>query len=287
MGTVWIPEAENLTASGTSGTMLGGPPRVVWHTTEAPSGGDYFNLMHRVLTGKKAEPHILWDPLTDRMGQYFPLNRSARALRNHPEQSTNKTGDVCIQIEVVGYASKPFTSYWKPGPNFAALMRAIRSWGIPDVWPAGGMSVRGEDVSRDLTTYRTRAGHYGHCHVPGNTHWDCGGIDQQILLRTATTPTPEGFLMALSDDRQEKLADGVDALLHYIGTQQNPGNLAQFISQIPSRTTTYVGRLLDGDNQAQAEAIADLVVAQLDEGDLSVERIKEALRSVFADAAQA
>lgn len=285
-GDVWIAEAENLAAAGTSGTMLGGPPRAVWHTTEAPSGGDYFDAMHRVLTSKKAEPHILWDPLTDRMGQYFPLNRSARALRNHPEQSTNKTGAVCIQIEVVGYASKPFTSYWKPGPNFAALMRAIRSWGIPDAWPAGVMSTRGEDVSRSLATWRNEAGHYGHCHVPGNSHWDCGGIDQQAIFRTApTAPAPRGFLMALTDAEQDEALDALRDLRRYIGTQAKPGNLATLIGQIPARVTTLVGRLIEGDNAAQAEAIAELVVANLDDGDLSVEKVKAAVRSVFADAA--
>src|SRR4051812_18401172 len=125
MGTVWIPEAEQLHPVGSAGTMLGGPARVVWHTTEAPSGKtaagrDYFDVMDRVLTGKQAEPHILYDPLTDRLGQYFPLNKSSRALRNDAASgtSTNKTGTACIQIEVVAYASKPFTGYWKPGPNF-------------------------------------------------------------------------------------------------------------------------------------------------------------------------
>jgi hypothetical protein len=265
-GTVWIPEAEDLAAAGTSGAMLGGPPRVVWHTTEAPSGKtaagrDYFDLMHRVLTGKQAEPHILYDPLTDRLGQYFPLNRSARALRNDTATgtSTNKTGEVCIQIEVVGYASKPFTSYWKPGPNFAALMRAIRSWGIPDVWPGGGMSRAGESVSRSLTTWKTRAGHYGHCHVPGNTHWDCGAIDQQALLRTSPapkpTPEPEGFLMALSDAQQQEI---------YAAARALNGNLGTFIKEIPSRVVTYVGKVSDVevDEQALAAELAPLLVAQ-------------------------
>lgn len=198
-GTVWIPEAETLTSAGSSGTMLGGPPRAVWHTTEAPSGYsksgvEYFDVMDGVLTGKSAEPHFLWDPVTDRLGQYFPLNRSARALRNDSVNniSTNKTGITCIQIEVVGYSANPFTSYWKPGANFAALMRAIRSWGIPDVWPSGRMSQAGEDVSRSAGVYRTQAGHYGHCHVPGNTHWDCGAIDQTALFRFGSAaPTPE------------------------------------------------------------------------------------------------
>jgi hypothetical protein len=275
--------------------MLGGPPRVVWHTTEAPSGGNYFNLMHQVLTGKKAEPHILYDPVTDRMGQYFPLNRSARALRNDAVSglSTNKTGSVCIQIEVVGYAARPFTSYWKPGPNFAALMRAIRSWGIPDEWPAGRMSEGGETVSRSLATYTTRAGHFGHCHVPGNTHWDCGGIDQAALFRAVAptpppAPKPEGFLMALSDAQQQEIYEAARAL---------NGNLGAFIKEIPSRSNTYVSESvaalvagLDVDEAALAASLAPLlapsVIAALGEAKgISAEDVEAAVRRVFADAA--
>jgi hypothetical protein len=206
-GTIWIPEAEDLPPVGSSGAMLGGPPRVVWHTTEAPSGYSksgvqYFNVMDDVLTGKKAEPHILWDPVTDRLGQYFPLDRSSRALRNDPDNgiSTNKTGVTCIQIEVVAYASTPFTGYWKPGPNGRALMAAIRSWGIPDRWPAGAMSKAGESVSRSASRWLTEAGHYGHCHVPGNTHWDCGAIDQQTLFTALGAPPPAAPTLEEEDD---------------------------------------------------------------------------------------
>ncbi|NAE18061.1 hypothetical protein [Enterococcus hirae] len=189
-GVIWIPGAEHLTPAGSPGTMLGGPPRVVWHTTEAPSGHApdgraYFDLMIAVLTAKKAEPHILYDPLTDRLGQFFPLDHSARAVQNDPasDTKTNRTGTACIQIEVVAEAAKPFTHYWQPGPNFCALMAAIRSWGIPDAWPAGRLAANENDrVSRDVTTWRTQAGHYGHAHVPGNLHWDTGAIDQAAVF---------------------------------------------------------------------------------------------------------
>jgi len=189
MGEVWIKEAEDLKAAGTSGVMEGGTPRVTWHVTVSPSGGSYFDSMHRVLTGAKSEPHILYDPITDRMGQYFPLDRSARALANDGTRRTNGAGSVNIQIEVVANTSPVFTSYWKPGPNFRALMRAIRSWGIPDVWPSGRLARSyGDDVGRSWTTY-SKAGHFGHCHVPGNDHWDPGPIDTAAIFRAATVPT--------------------------------------------------------------------------------------------------
>jgi hypothetical protein len=197
MGEVWIPEAQDLTAAGTSGTMDGGTPRVTWHVTVSPSGGSYFDAMHGVLTRNKSEPHILYDPLTDRLGQYFPLNRSARALANDGTRRTNGHGSVNIQIEVVAQPDG-FTRYWKPGPNYRALMRAIRSWGVPDVWPAGRVSKSYADkVTRTWTAY-SKAGHFGHCHVPGNDHWDPGPIDQAALLKVGATLSEEDELMAIT-----------------------------------------------------------------------------------------
>lgn len=271
-GTVWIPAAQQLSASGTSGTMLGGPPRAVWHTTEAPSGGDFFDAMHRVLTSKKAEPHILYDPLTDRLGQYFPLNRSSRALRNDAASgtSTNRTGVVCIQIEVVAYASKPFTDYWKPGPNFDALMAAIRSWGIPDVWPAGRLSRAGEDVSRSLSTYQTEAGHYGHCNVPGNTHWDPGAIDQQVLFTESRTPLEDD--VPLTDPEIERIAQrtrqvvadgriryGLDSLLvHLLKIEGQLAGVAEAVAQLDGGGGLDGAAITDAAQRGAEAALAEL-----------------------------
>jgi hypothetical protein len=190
MGDVWIKEAEDLKAVGTSGVMEGGAPKVTWHVTVSPSGRSksgiqYFDVMHRVLTSKRSEPHILYDPVTDRLGQYFPLNRSARALGNDGPRRTNGAGVVNIQIEVVADTAPVFTKYWKPGPNFRALMRAIRSWDIPDVWPSGRLATSyGDRVNRSWTSYR-KAGHFAHCNVPGNDHWDTGPIDQKAIFVAA------------------------------------------------------------------------------------------------------
>ncbi|WP_327712379.1 peptidoglycan-binding protein LysM [Streptomyces sp. NBC_00464] len=163
------------------------PGRVVWHTTESGHGAGPFKNVGDYLANIGAEPHILYDPTTDRLGQYGPLNESARALKNDGGTRTNRTGRVCIQIEVLARASAPFTGYWKPGPNFVALMRAIRSWGVPDSWPGGSCA---PGASRNRTTWATKGGHYGHCHVPGNDHWDPGNIDRAAILKAAPKATP-------------------------------------------------------------------------------------------------
>jgi hypothetical protein len=211
MGTIWIPGAERLTSSLPGGTITStAPPRTIWHTVEAPAGKDAtFQSMINVLTGKSAEPNVLYDPITDRLGQFFGLDMSGRALKNDGATQTNRTGRVCIQIEVMGYSSKPFTDTWKPGPNFRALMAAIRSWGIPDQWPSGpppkyidGLGNVPPD-ERSRTIWLSKAGHYGHSQVPANDHGDPGGIDVAALFAAAgtSTPTPpkDGFTVAEAD----------------------------------------------------------------------------------------
>ncbi|MEW1551369.1 peptidoglycan-binding domain-containing protein [Streptomyces tsukubensis] len=193
MGEIWIKEAERLGDGDIGGPMDSptAPGRAVWHTTESGHGNASFKNVDAHLRRIGAEPHIIYDPTTDRLGQYGPLNESARALRNDGATRTNRTGRVCIQVEVLARAAKPFTGYWRPGPNFRALMRAIRSWGVPDVWPAGALATSGSAaVSRSRTTWATRGGHYGHCNIPGNDHWDPGAIDRVALLRAAPVTAP-------------------------------------------------------------------------------------------------
>lgn len=190
-GQLWIPGAERLTPSAPGGTSdyPAAGPRGVVHTTECPSGGrpgepDYwFWAMARVLKSKSAEPQVLYDPLTDKLGQFFPLNVTGRALANDGGKRTNRVGRVCVQIEVVGYAARPFTRTWKPGKNFESLMKAIGSWRVPQAWPSGRPPAypTGSD-ERSRAIWYSKAGWYGHSHVPGNFHGDPGAIDVRAFF---------------------------------------------------------------------------------------------------------
>lgn len=189
MATNWVSGAERLGSGSIGGAMdsPNRPPRVVWHTTESGAGNAAFDAVGKYLRTIGAEPHFLYDPTTDRLGQFGPLDKSARALRNDGATRTNRTGRVCIQIEVLGRAGTPFTGYWKPGPNFRALMAAIRSWGVPDVFPMGALagSYNATGVKRSRDIWLNSAGHYGHCNVPGNDHWDPGMISPTRLFAAA------------------------------------------------------------------------------------------------------
>ena len=81
-----------------------------------------------------------------------------------------------MQFELVGFAGKPKN---KAGlANVGRLCRWIESThGVPPMWPNGfpNPPVKGRDPghhNRDQQNWVTKSGHYGHCHVPANTHWD-------------------------------------------------------------------------------------------------------------------
>lgn len=199
MGTLWIPGAEKLPVSSPGGTITSNaPPRVVWHTVEGTSGSSSaWASSIRTLNSKGAEPQVLYDPVTDRLGQFMPLNLSGRALKNDGATRTNRVGRACIQIEVVANSAKPFTGYWKPGPNFRALFAAIRSWGIPDVQPAGAFPVfiaspphNVPENPRSRAIWTTKGGHYSHSQIPANDHGDPGGVSFPAMLAAASVKPP-------------------------------------------------------------------------------------------------
>lgn len=179
------------------------PPRVVWHTTESPAGALYFTSVAAYLIRVGSEPQVIYDPVSDRIGQFGPLTQSARALQNDGSRRTNREGKVCIQVEVLGKAASPWTKGFDPAakPNFRKLLAAARAHGVPDVWPAGKPLATAAAVAkttRNRTTWQSKGGHFSHGQVPSNSHWDPGAIDVAIVPGTAvkaepttpSTPTP-------------------------------------------------------------------------------------------------
>ncbi|MBO2461572.1 peptidoglycan-binding protein [Actinomadura sp. LCR2-06] len=121
----------------------------------------------------------MWDPWSGRIVQFYGAEESARALEHPPGGvETNRMGSRCIQVEawfspgcVVNgktYATLADT----PCKGLEDIVAWMRTLGIPDVWPSGRPQWSGN--SRSAATWRGKAGHYGHCHVPGNSHGDPG-----------------------------------------------------------------------------------------------------------------
>lgn len=162
---VWRP------ISGSCGPHLGGPFKIVHHTTEGSSARGAF----AAFAANRSDPHFTVDATT--IYQHIDTDEAARALRNDPGGvQTNR--DSAVQIELVGFAHLPKDR--NALQNVARLCRWIEAThGVPNVWPSGlpKTAVNGRDPgahNRNAVAWDTQSGHFGHCHVPENSHWDPG-----------------------------------------------------------------------------------------------------------------
>jgi hypothetical protein len=162
---------------------LGGPWRIVWHTTEG------YSVKDAVTTYRSTTdwPHFTVDEKN--VYQHIDTDFSATALKNHTGGvETNRWH--AVQIELVCFA--------KEAKSEALIARAARlaRWiesthGVTKLWPNGyPLPTQNARHNRNADTWRLLGGHYGHCHVPENTHWDPGLIDISALMAPELTDSP-------------------------------------------------------------------------------------------------
>jgi hypothetical protein len=179
--------------SGPAGSHSGGPFKIVHHTTEGSTAQGAFDAFRT----NRSDPHFTVDGTT--IYQHVDTGVAARALRNPPGGvETNR--DSAVQIEVVGFAHRP-----KTRPTLINLARLCR-WiegehGVPKVWPNGfpKPAVNGHDPgghNRNSANWDTLGGHYGHCHVPENTHWDPAYTADEVnfLMEVGSGPELESAI---------------------------------------------------------------------------------------------
>lgn len=182
MAGAWLPGAERVRATRDGGGLAGGAPRVVWHTDESdPEQTPARSAAHQLdRTGWAA--HLVWNPVTGDIVQMVPATRAARGLGGEiGGREANREGRMCLQIQVVGFASEPFTA-----GSLRALediLRWLDTWGIPRCWPAGPPPAEPScgNTERDRARW-SLGGHFGHSQVPGNKAADPGGIDIATLV---------------------------------------------------------------------------------------------------------
>jgi hypothetical protein len=181
MADLWMPGAIRYDI-GNTGAMDGGPARVTHHATSNATDWTFKNeSAYFKAGGKGVAPHIVADPFTGQIAQYFPANSRALALQNSGSTRTNRTGKYNIQIEWV--FTKGEVVNGKKYTNLADTpMKAwptIRAWlkslGIAEAFPGGApQSWTRDTVSLDM--WLKQGGHYTHAQVPGNSHVDPGPL---------------------------------------------------------------------------------------------------------------
>jgi hypothetical protein len=173
--------------SGPSGSMVPHVPfRIVHHTTE----GSTLEGAISTLGSEHYDSHFVVD--ATRIYQLIDTGMAARALRHSGPVQTNREG--AVQIEMVGFAGKP------KNRQTLALMAKLCRWieathNVPQVWPNGFPKppVDGQDPgghNRNAENWATKGGHYGHCHVPENIHWDPAYTAEEVAIVTPGAVAP-------------------------------------------------------------------------------------------------
>lgn len=293
----YCPGAVQVPQAGGGGLDTSLPPRAVWHITWdalKPDGSQpQFSAVANYLKNQGYCPHIMWNPFTGYIEQYYPASQSARAL-----SAWNGDGAACVQIEVfftpgcVVDGVKYNTVAETPLKGFDQILDWLDGLGIPRTWPLGSPQWQGN--SRDSNTWNSKGGHYGHCNVPDNTHTDPGpmpglGTPGTLTAQSATiTPAKEeGFLMALTDKQQDDIywmlcsPDGRQYLADLVGGRAAEKTLNTPIKRYGSGLggeTNLAGFL--AWNDAHVDAIVNAVSAVAPGADL--EAIKGAVREGLA-----
>jgi N-acetylmuramoyl-L-alanine amidase len=179
--------------SGSCGPNLGGPFKIVHHTTEGSTAEGALSAFQ----SHRSDPHFTVDGT--RIFQHIDTSEGARALRNDAGGvQTNR--DSAVQIELVGFAHLPKDR--RALTNVARLCRWIEeTHGVAKTWPAGlPLPARnGRDPgghNRDPQIWDSTSGHYGHSQVPENTHWDPGYTQAEAAFILAATFDNTGRLVA-------------------------------------------------------------------------------------------
>lgn len=189
MNKAWIPEGhaldlfiEHRSPHGAAVPFVAAKPKIIWHTTE----GMDLESMHTVLTNKHAEPHFLIGKHgTGRRDytviQYFPLDVGSRALQNNTADGYPTNAARCIQIEVCEFAENAQNWDYDLIYALARLTRYIeRRVHVPRVAPRAFTIPARRYTDQGFVN---ATGHFGHCHVPDNDHWDPGRFPIRKLFR--------------------------------------------------------------------------------------------------------
>lgn len=297
MPDLWMPGATRLDIGDHSPTD-GGPAKAIPHITwdrNATAAKPLPLVSYETLVqyfgrnpdGKRAAPHLLWDPFTGRVTQFVPANSRSKSLADGPGGTrTNRAGSVVIQIEalffphcVVGgrtYARLADT----PCKGWPALLAWIRSWGVPDRWPNG----RPENCTRNAQNWESEAGWFPHAAVPENDHGDPLSWPAFITDQEDDDMTPE---------QAQQLKQIRDVLVPYMGWQYDGSgktdawallNSAQAQSTAAVKAIGTLSAKVDALTSVNSKLVQTVATLAADLGDLDptsiVAELRQAIESI-------
>lgn len=265
------PFAQWLPLPWSVGPYVTGPFKLVHHTTEGSTAagafGEYQNT-HNI-------PHFTVDETT--IYQHVDTDVAVTALA-HPPGTVETNKSHAIQFELVAFAGLPKNrqSLW----NVGRLCRwAEQQHGIPQDWPNGPPDppLNGHDPgnhNRDATNWQTKGGHYGHCHVPVNVHWDPAYTAEELAFVMAVAPdgpavaTEDAVMPAMSGVARPIAGSLIVNARPGLRLRTGPGTDFDFIALVPLGTRVHpvktVGpwTLVDlvGDRAADGFLFSDFLV---------------------------
>jgi hypothetical protein len=231
----------------TGGSYTSGPFKIVHHTTE----GSTYQSARNAYRDHNSPPHFTVDSTT--IYQHIDTGQAARALRNPPGGvQTNR--DSAIQIEVVAFAGQP-----KNGQTLRQVARLCRwieqTHVVPQVWPNGFPRPprEGRDPgshNRDAAAWNSQGGHYGHCHVPENTHWDPAYTGEEVGIIFSSTNgdadalAPENIAISRMSRSAEAMIPPSPPLVLTLGqkapNQSEAASVGAFHGQVPRNSSSLV-----------------------------------------------
>lgn len=196
MPALWMPGAVRV--PGNNGLGLGRVHHIsrylTWHTFEAPyTYARDIRVACRYLNTAGSTPTFAYHPITGEVGQMLPANQGCRTLKAAGAE-TNRVGRIHIQVEVIAYASRPWTLDLTPEglAGLRRLMNFVRSWGVPDQWAWYGQPPPEYPGSSVRRRYPNQPGHAYHSGWPVNDHGDPGKISRpwQAIASGPPNKTP-------------------------------------------------------------------------------------------------
>jgi hypothetical protein len=234
----WMSGARVIRAAADGGPLKGGAPRAVWQALGADPRTVSARSAAQRLDDLGRASHLVWNPVNGEIVQLIPIVRAGRSLGwpeglDQPAASglpgpmaapglgepaavpgypqvvvrdglaeVNSEGRVCVQICVVAFAWKPFTS--GPMAGLQEILDWLDHWAVPRQWPAGRPAPfpHGHATSRSRRLW-AMGGHFGASQVPDWTAAGPGAVDVRRL-----TGCPEVAIPAArpSEPRRKRAA---------------------------------------------------------------------------------